>query len=360
MNHQSVVCFSHGKESGPWGVKISALAKIARLKGFSAESPDYSKQPDPDARVKQLLSLRFQDSNLTVLVGSSMGGYVATVASQIINPVGLFLMAPAFYLPGYKEQSPVPHARKTVIVHGLNDEIVPVENSVRFAREHTTELHLIAGDHSLNDQLPKIGMLFDLFLDEVLELSDLPKILTWEKIAQKFVGKNEWVAQIWKKMALAGHASYRNEAERKTVLIRFIALTNFYYEFLEEFSRDLAGREPQGTATIVDLPNEILDNLLADFIARRGSEFKTAPTIETALEEIAKDCIYPTITKYFRDADGLATSIYRASYPTFYDEDAEEFLADPEDIDAEEKGKARALEEIHSWLNEKFCSNSVL
>lgn len=168
--------FSHGKESGPWGSKIEALAKVARMKGFKVESPDYSKQPDPDARVKQLLNLQFPDSDLTVLVGSSMGGYVATVASQLLKPVGLFLMAPAFYLPDYNDQSPAPHAKKTVIVHGLNDDVVPVENSIRFASEHKTELYLVDSDHRLNSQLPKIEMFFDMFLNDVIELSDLPKM----------------------------------------------------------------------------------------------------------------------------------------------------------------------------------------
>ena len=93
------VYFNHGKESGPWGTKITALAAIARQKGFRVVSLDYSNRLDPDIRVEELLNLRLPDSEFTVLVGSSMGGYVATVASQIITPVGLFLMAPAFYLP---------------------------------------------------------------------------------------------------------------------------------------------------------------------------------------------------------------------------------------------------------------------
>jgi predicted alpha/beta-hydrolase family hydrolase len=164
------VFFAHGKESGPWGSKIEALASVARLKGFEVENPDYSNQPDPDLRVKQLLTLHLSAHDVTVLVGSSMGGYVSTVATQIMTPVGLFLMAPAFYLSGYRVQNPVPHARKTVIVHGLNDEVVPVRNSIRFACEHKTELHLIDSDHRLNDQLPMLEMLFGLFLNDVLEL----------------------------------------------------------------------------------------------------------------------------------------------------------------------------------------------
>ena len=34
------VVFSHGKESGPWGTKIAALADIARAEGYEVESVD--------------------------------------------------------------------------------------------------------------------------------------------------------------------------------------------------------------------------------------------------------------------------------------------------------------------------------
>lgn len=360
MKQQPAVYFAHGKESGPWGTKISALAAIARMKGFHVERPDFSAQPDPELRVDQLMNLRFPTSDRTVLVGSSMGGYVATVASLFINPVGLFLMAPAFNSPGYRYSSPAPHARKTVIVHGLKDEVIPAENSIHFAREHGVELHLIDGDHSLNDQLPQIEMLFDLFLDDVLELSDLPKILTWEKLSQKFNQKSDWVARIWEKMALAGYANYRNETERKAALLRFIALVDYYSEFLSRFSRDFDAGEPEDTAALLDLPHDFLEHVLVTFIARRKSEHSNAPTIQMALEEIAQESIYPTVISHYGNIEGIAASIYQASYPTFFDEDAEEYLTDPEDLDAEENGEIRAFEEIHKWLNIKFAHTGMI
>lgn len=166
------VIFAHGKESGPWGTKITALANIASLKGFSVLSHDYTQLLNPDARVEQLINQELPASGITILAGSSMGdGYVATVASKIIKPEGLFLMAPAFYLPGYNEQRPYPYAKKTVVVHGLKDDIVPAENSIRFAREHNSELHLLDGDHQLTDQLAKIEELFGQFLDKVFQSS---------------------------------------------------------------------------------------------------------------------------------------------------------------------------------------------
>jgi len=44
------VVFSHGKESGPWGSKITALAAVARERGAAVESVDY--QGIEDARVR--------------------------------------------------------------------------------------------------------------------------------------------------------------------------------------------------------------------------------------------------------------------------------------------------------------------
>lgn len=163
------VYFAHGKESGPWGLKIVALAEVARAKGFEVVSPDYSELEDPDERVKQLLAVYAKSHIATVLVGSSMGGYVSTVASEIIKPTGLFLMAPAFYIPDYSVQEPVPFASRTIVVHGWNDYIVPVDNSIRFARKHRSELHLLYSDHRLNDQIPMLVCLFANLLDTVVQ-----------------------------------------------------------------------------------------------------------------------------------------------------------------------------------------------
>jgi pimeloyl-ACP methyl ester carboxylesterase len=160
-----MVVFSHGKESGPWGGKIRALAAIASELGYGVESVDYTDLADPDQRVERLRKQVFRHGgeNL-ILVGSSMGGYVATLASETVRPAGLFLMAPAFYLLGYACQAPRPCAARTVIVHGWNDDIVPAEHSIRFAREHRVELHMLRGDHQLLANLPVIEELFGLFL----------------------------------------------------------------------------------------------------------------------------------------------------------------------------------------------------
>ena len=53
-----LVCFAHGKESGPWGLKITRLADVARQQGFEVMSPDYRQTQNPDERVEMLRALQ--------------------------------------------------------------------------------------------------------------------------------------------------------------------------------------------------------------------------------------------------------------------------------------------------------------
>lgn len=163
--------FAHGKESGPWGSKIQALANIAKKRGFEVFSPDYSEISSPDIRAQHLIDTvaKRKQGNLLVLAGSSMGSYVSTIASEVIQPDGLFLLAPAFYLPGYNNQDPTPHAKTTLAVHGWQDKVVPVENAIRFSQQHKTTLHLIEGNHRLIEQLPQLCQLFDQFLSDLVD-----------------------------------------------------------------------------------------------------------------------------------------------------------------------------------------------
>src|SRR5574341_2564070 len=100
---KKIVIYNHGKDSTPWGEKTLAFAEVATRHGYTFESPDYRQQMDPDARVEQLLAMDLSGYDEIVLIGSSMGAYVATVAAATLKPNGLFLLAPAFYLPGYRK-----------------------------------------------------------------------------------------------------------------------------------------------------------------------------------------------------------------------------------------------------------------
>jgi alpha/beta superfamily hydrolase len=93
-----------------------------------------------------------------------MGGHVAAAAASQLGARGLFLLAPAFYMAGYEEYTPQDVACPTAIVHGWHDVIVPVESSIRWAREHQAALHLLNSDHRLEDQIAAICLLLRAFL----------------------------------------------------------------------------------------------------------------------------------------------------------------------------------------------------
>jgi pimeloyl-ACP methyl ester carboxylesterase len=158
------VVFSHGKESGPWGTKITAMAVVARDLGAAVESVDYRGLDDPATRVRKLIGAGAELKEPMVLVGSSMGGHVSAAAASRLGARGLFLLAPAFYMAGYEEYTPQDVACPTAIVHGWHDDIVPVENSIRWAREHRAALHVLNSDHRLEDQIAAICLLLRAFL----------------------------------------------------------------------------------------------------------------------------------------------------------------------------------------------------
>jgi pimeloyl-ACP methyl ester carboxylesterase len=166
---QPLIVFSHGQEGEPWGGKIVAMAEVARAANYQVESIDYRGMADPHDRVEKLLAFCLSNSQPPVLVGSSMGGHVATAVSQQVNARGLFLLAPAFFMPGYEQYTPVPAACPIDIVHGWHDDIVPVDNSIRYGRMYNATLHLVDDEHRLTDSIDLISQLLRLFLSRLAQ-----------------------------------------------------------------------------------------------------------------------------------------------------------------------------------------------
>jgi pimeloyl-ACP methyl ester carboxylesterase len=165
MNQKfATVVFSHGKESGPWGSKITAMAAVARDLNIAVESVDYRGMDDPQARVEKLVAAAAALQGGVVLVGSSLGGHVSAAAAARVRPSGLFLLAPAFYMPGFEAYTPQDVTCPTTIVHGWHDDIVPVENGIRWAREHAATLHVLDSEHRLENQIETICELLRAFL----------------------------------------------------------------------------------------------------------------------------------------------------------------------------------------------------
>ncbi|MEL6527775.1 MAG: YqiA/YcfP family alpha/beta fold hydrolase, partial [Chloroflexota bacterium] len=117
----TTVYFFHGAFSSPQSVKIGRLKTIAESLGFTTVIPDHSAIREPDKRVADMLKRKPDES--CILVGSSMGGYVATVLSTSYKPHGLFLMAPAVFMPAttYEQQNLTPSADHVEIIHGWYD-----------------------------------------------------------------------------------------------------------------------------------------------------------------------------------------------------------------------------------------------
>lgn len=160
----TTVIFSHGQESGPWGTKICAMAELVKGLGCEADSIDYHGIADPTARVEKLVIECSDVSDDLILVGSSMGGHVATAAAETLGAIGLFVLAPAYYMEGYENLTPPPPSVPTCIVHGWHDDIIPVENSIRFARQCSATLHLVNGGHRLTENIDEVNGYLEQFI----------------------------------------------------------------------------------------------------------------------------------------------------------------------------------------------------
>ena len=163
----TTVIFSHGQESGPWGTKIRAMADKVREMGCAADSIDYQGIADPTLRVEKLVRECQDIRDPLVLVGSSMGGHVATAAAEELAAVGLFVLAPAYFMEGYEDLTPAPPSMPICIVHGWHDDIVPVENSVRYARSCSATLHIVNGNHRLTENIGAINVYLEQFVKTI-------------------------------------------------------------------------------------------------------------------------------------------------------------------------------------------------
>ena len=164
----TTIVFSHGQESGPWGTKIRAMAAMVEELGCKAESIDYQGIADPTERVGKLIEACKEIEDTLILAGSSMGGHVATAAADQVGAAGLFVLAPAYFMEGYEELTPPPPEIPICIVHGWHDDIVPVDNSIRFARQCKATLHLVDGDHRLTANITEINAYLKRFIRQVV------------------------------------------------------------------------------------------------------------------------------------------------------------------------------------------------
>jgi hypothetical protein len=199
QNSIVTVIYSHGRFGSPWyGFKIEALRPIALKMGINMISIRYPEEMAVEDMEKKLLDVIKDDVNVPgdlVLLSSSRGAYISTRISQKIidffeteevrmdddktlpkrHLLGQFLIAPAFYIKPdyYPDQNPIPaEGMKTTIVHGFDDNVIDCDNSIRFAKQFKSQLYLIEGGHRMNSQRDRLCLLFESFLNDVLNKSD--------------------------------------------------------------------------------------------------------------------------------------------------------------------------------------------
>lgn len=166
-----IIIFNHGKESGPNGRKISVMREVAEAAGYKTLSPDYRGCKDETERIALLRSVLNAENNPdVVLAGSSMGGYVAATVANEIELKGLFLLCPALYQSHFQAQVYQPRTSNIELVHGWDDNIVPVQSSMRFAQEHKAILHLVTDGHRLTESVNLIAGWLGDFLARITNL----------------------------------------------------------------------------------------------------------------------------------------------------------------------------------------------
>lgn len=158
MSTRGHCILSHGFESGPDATKVTALAEAAQRLGWSHERPDYtdldarrevSELGDVPQRLQRLLALAQAAAQRgpLVLAGSSLGAYISGLVSLQVPVAGLFLMAPPVRM------GPAPRLEAarapTTILHGWDDELIPAQDVVDWARPRRARLLMVDDSHRL-------------------------------------------------------------------------------------------------------------------------------------------------------------------------------------------------------------------
>lgn len=141
------IIYLHGLESN------SQTHKAALVRAIYPDliAPDFI--GSLDERMRQLYPILGNASNWT-LIGSSFGGLMAALFStrfpaQIRKQI---LLAPALMLPEFAENIPSPIDAPTIIIHGRQDTIVPVDVIRPLAEKVFRQLdyRLVDDDHRLH------------------------------------------------------------------------------------------------------------------------------------------------------------------------------------------------------------------
>ncbi len=142
----TTVHFFHGRESTPHGTKYRRLSE-----SLDVVSPDFQNM-DIWERVEKAERLTEGMTDL-VIVGSSYGGLL-TALLYSRHPErfrGYVLMAPALHLDAAEQVEHMPD--NAVVIHGVNDEIVPVDAVREKCAQFGVEVTEVDDNHRLHESL---------------------------------------------------------------------------------------------------------------------------------------------------------------------------------------------------------------
>jgi uncharacterized protein len=196
--------YLHGFASGPQSTKAQYLCDRLAEQGITLQRPDLNQQDffnlTLSRQIRQCEAILAQDSNPWRIIGSSFGGLTAAwLGQRNVQVESLVLLAPAFdflahwrsrigteplqqwHTSGsteiyhYAEQRSLPlsygfwqdasqyaeaaliRAVPTLILHGVDDEIIPIDASRAFAAQRDwCRLVELQSDHALGNVLPTI------------------------------------------------------------------------------------------------------------------------------------------------------------------------------------------------------------
>ncbi|MBU2954926.1 YqiA/YcfP family alpha/beta fold hydrolase [Marinobacter sp. F3R08] len=172
------VFLSHGLESGPGSTKVQAMKQEAeRFANVQAHAIDHRSTKDPATRLAQMREAMTKydaSPGKTILAGSSMGGWVCAQTSTETPTLGCFMLAPALAMARYPQSSPLIRARHCQIIHGWDDDVVPVIPVLDLAREQGLPILILPDGHRLENSLERVVSEFRIFLQTCLANMNRP------------------------------------------------------------------------------------------------------------------------------------------------------------------------------------------
>ena len=162
---------SHGRGGSPNGVLMVPMAEVAKnypIEVIRVNDEDITHEPEKRANRLIELVQSLPSEEEVILAGFSMGGFCSVCAAEVCQNVrGLFLIAPALYLPHYPARKYRDDLINVEIIHGWSDDTVIYEHSLRYAKALNATLHLIAGNHVIRSQAFRVKEIFDNYLNRI-------------------------------------------------------------------------------------------------------------------------------------------------------------------------------------------------